>query len=142
MYEYKCKQVKKVVDGDTLDVVLNLGFNILHSCRVRLLGIDTPESRTRDLDEKARGLLAKEYLKWWVNEENEKKDIVIKTHKEKAKGKFGRVLAEIWVNDVNVNEDMVECYHAVPYSAQNKKKVAQLHLKNRERLIEQEIFKP
>ena len=142
MYEYRCKQVKKVVDGDTVDVVLDLGFNILHSCRVRLVGIDTPESRTRDLDEKARGLLAKEFLKNWVNEEHEKKNIVIKTHKEKAKGKFGRVLGEIWVNDVNVNEDMIECYHAVPYSAQNKKEVAELHLKNRERLIEQEIFKP
>ena len=77
MYEYKCKEIKKVVDGDTLDVVLNLGFNILHSCRVRLVGIDTPESRTRDLDEKARGLLAKEFLKNWVNEENEKKKITI-----------------------------------------------------------------
>ena len=61
---------------------------------------------------------------------------------KKSKGKFGRALAEIWVNDVNVNEDIIECYHAVPYSAQNKKEVAELHLKNRERLIEQGIFKP
>ena len=53
MYEYSCK-VERVVDGDTIDVVLDLGFDILHKCRVRLYGIDTPESRTRNLDEKAR----------------------------------------------------------------------------------------
>ena len=141
MYEYKCQEIKKVVDGDTVDIVLNLGFNVLHAVRVRLASIDTPESRTRDLDEKARGLLAKEFLKNWLSQEHEKKKIVIKTFK-KSKGKFGRAIAEIWVNDVNVNQDMVECYHAVPYSAQNKKEVAELHLKNRKRLIEQGIFKP
>jgi len=141
MYEYKCQEVKKVVDGDTLDIVLNLGFNVLHSVRVRMAGIDTPESRTRDLDEKATGKLAKAFLKDWLSQENEKKKIVVRTFK-KTKGKFGRVIAEIWVNDVNVNEDMIECYHAVPYSAQNKSEVAELHLKNRERLIEQGVFKP
>ena len=143
MYEYKCKEIKKIVDGDTLDVVLDLGFNIFHSCRVRMAGIDTPESRTRDLDEKARGKLAKEFLKNWVTEyENNKKNIVIKTQKEKAKGKFGRVLGELWVEGVNVNEDMIQSYHAVPYSAQNKEEVKKLHLENRERLIEQGVFKP
>tara|TARA_R100001594_G_scaffold68997_2_gene103367 strand:- start:114 stop:554 length:441 start_codon:yes stop_codon:yes gene_type:complete len=143
MYEYRCKEIKKVVDGDTVDVVLDLGFNIFHSCRVRMAGIDTPESRTRDLDEKARGKLAKEFLKNWVTEyENNKKNIVIKTKKEKAKGKFGRVLGELWVEGVNVNEDMIQSYHAVPYSAQNKEEVKKLHLENRERLIEQGVFKP
>jgi micrococcal nuclease len=141
MYEYKCQEVKKVVDGDTLDIVLNLGFNVLHSVRIRMAGIDTPESRTRDLDEKARGKLAKAFLKDWLSQENEKKKIVVRTFK-KTKGKFGRVIAEIWVDDVNVNEDMIKCYHAVPYSAQNKKEVAELHLQNRERLIEQGVFKP
>ena len=129
--------------GDTVDVVLDLGFNVLHSVRVRMAGIDTPESRTRDKDEKARGKLAKKFLENWLSQEQvqEKKKIVIKTFK-KSKGKFGRAIAEIWVNDVNVNEDMIECYHAVPYSAQNKNEVAELHLKNRERLIEQGVFKP
>ena len=61
MYEYGCT-VTRVVDGDTIDVVLDLGFSILHKCRVRLYGIDTPESRTRDKDEKARGKLAAKYL--------------------------------------------------------------------------------
>ena len=140
MYEYKCK-VKRVVDGDTMDVILDLGFDVHHAVRVRMAGIDTPESRTRDLDEKARGKLAKAFLKDWLNQENEKKKIVVKTFK-KSKGKFGRVIAEIWVDDVNVNEDMIKCYHAVPYSAQNKNEVAELHLKNREKLIEQGVFKP
>ena len=62
MYEYACK-VDRVVDGDTVDVVLDLGFDILFKCRVRLYGIDTPESRTRNLELKARGLLSKQYLK-------------------------------------------------------------------------------
>jgi endonuclease YncB( thermonuclease family) len=94
------------------------------------------------LDEKARGKLAKKFLENWLTEyENNKKNIVIKTFK-KSKGKFGRAIAEIWVNDVNVNEDMIECYHAVPYSAQNKSEVAELHLINRQRLIEQGVFTP
>ena len=140
MYEYKCK-VKRVVDGDTMDVILDLGFDVHHAVRVRLAGIDTPECRTRDLDEKARGKLAKKFLENWLSQEQVQEKKSIKTFK-KSKGKFGRALAEIWVNDVNVNEDIIECYHAVPYSAQNKKEVAELHLKNRERLIEQGIFKP
>ena len=82
MYEYKCQEVKKVVDGDTLDIVLNLGFNVLHSVRIRMAGIDTPESRTRDLDEKARGKLAKAFLKDWLSQENEKKKIVVRTFKK------------------------------------------------------------
>ncbi len=61
MYEYNCT-VTRVVDGDTIDVILDLGFSILHKCRVRLYGIDTPESRTRDKDEKARGKLAAKYV--------------------------------------------------------------------------------
>ena len=61
MYEYSCK-VKRVVDGDTVDVVLDLGFDVSYSCRVRLYGIDTPESRTRNKDEKARGKMATAFL--------------------------------------------------------------------------------
>ena len=142
MYTYKCK-VKKVVDGDTLDVILDLGFNIYHSCRVRMAGIDTPESRTRDKEEKARGMLAKKFLLAWVEDnDTESKKIVIKTYKEKSKGKFGRVIAEVWINDVNVNEDMIKSHHAVPYSAQNKKEVAKLHLKNRQSLIDKGLYEP
>ena len=88
MYEYSCK-VERVVDGDTIDVVLDLGFDILYKSRVRLYGIDTPESRTRDLDEKARGKLATAFLKEAVDCG---KQIVIQTKLKDSRGKFGRVL--------------------------------------------------
>ena len=91
MYEYKCK-VKRVVDGDTMDVILDLGFDVHHAVRVRLAGIDTPESRTRDLDEKARGKLSKAFLK----ESIKGKKIVLKTKIKDSRGKFGRVIAEVW----------------------------------------------
>ena len=84
MYEYKC-EVDRVVDGDTVDVIIDCGFSIFHKVRVRMYGIDTPESRTRDKDEKARGLMSKDFLV----KELSKGDVVIKTKKDK-KGKFGR----------------------------------------------------
>ena len=102
MYEYNCT-VNRIVDGDTIDVTLDLGFSVLYKSRVRLYGIDTPESRTRDKDEKVRGLLSKEFLKKAVT--NEK--VVLKTKLKDSRGKFGRVLAEVWVNDENVNQNMV-----------------------------------
>ena len=82
MYEYSCK-VKRVVDGDTIDVVLDLGFDILHKSRVRLYGIDTPESRTRNLDEKARGKMAGAFLKAAI-EKGEK--VVIQTKLKDSRG--------------------------------------------------------
>ena len=142
MYEYKCK-VKRVVDGDTMDVILDLGFDVHHAVRVRLAGIDTPESRTRDKDEKARGKLSKAFLK-----ENIKgKKIVLKTKIKDAKGKFGRVIAEVWAEFEkgslrNVNELMIkECY-AVKYNAENKALVKDAHMANRAILIEKGLFIP
>ena len=88
MFEYKCK-VMRVVDGDTIDVNIDLGFQVWHKARVRLLGIDTPESRTRNLDEKKLGLASKERLKEMLKG----RDIVLKCSKDK--GKFGRVLANV-----------------------------------------------
>ena len=82
MYEYACK-VKRVVDGDTVDVVLDLGFDVSYSCRVRLYGIDTPESRTRNKDEKARGKMAGSFLKEAI-EDGEK--VVIQTKLKDSKG--------------------------------------------------------
>lgn len=142
MYEYKCK-VKRVVDGDTMDVVLDLGFDILHACRVRLAGIDTPESRTRDLDEKARGKLSKAYLK----ESIKGKKIVLKTKLKDSKGKFGRVIAEVWAEFEegslrNVNELMVKEAYAVVYNAENKALVEEAHMANRAILIEKGLFVP
>ena len=136
MYEYKCKEIKKIVDGDTVDVVLDLGFDIYHSCRVRLLGIDTPESRTRDLEEKARGKLSKQFLKDCLLD----KEVIIKTYKKKAKGKFGRVLGELWVANKNINKEMVGLGYAVEYHGQSKMDLREAHEKNKQLLIERGIY--
>ena len=136
MYEYKCN-VKRVVDGDTVDVIIDLGFSILYSTRVRLYGIDTPESRTRNKDEKVRGFLSKYYLKDWL----EKGDVVIRTHKDK-KGKFGRVLGEMVVDGKNINLLMVDENHAVKYEGQSKDDIKKEHLVNREKLIQKGLFNP
>ena len=142
MYEYNCK-VKRVVDGDTMDVILDLGFDIHHAVRVRMAGIDTPESRTRDKDEKARGKLSKAFLK----ESIKGKKIVLKTKIKDSKGKFGRVIAEVWAEFEkgslrNINELMIkECY-AVKYNAENKALVKEAHLVNRQILIEKGLFVP
>jgi len=135
VYEYRGK-VTRVVDGDTVDCILDLGFNIHHSCRVRLLGIDTPESRTRDREEKARGLLSKQALKDLLTE----KDFVIKTHKKKAKGKFGRVLGELWIAEKNINKEMIELGYAVEYYGQSKEDIKDAHQKNKQLLIERGLY--
>ena len=127
MFEYKCKIVR-VVDGDTVDVDIDLGFGVwLQKQRIRLYGIDTPESRTRDLEEKKYGLAAKNFLTKWLSGGG----ITIKTHKD-AKGKFGRILGELWCFDVNVNQKMIDQHHAVKYHGQSKEEIAEEHIKNRE----------
>jgi len=137
MYEYSC-EVKRVVDGDTIDCVLDLGFSVFHKCRVRLYAIDTPESRTRNRDEKARGLLAKQFL---IDSIKDKK-VVLKSKLRDSRGKFGRVLAEVWVNGINVNEDMVKKGHAVRYYGQSKEDVEMEHMENRQLLIDKGVFDP
>tara|TARA_B100001250_G_scaffold397908_1_gene405541 strand:- start:1462 stop:1884 length:423 start_codon:yes stop_codon:yes gene_type:complete len=136
MYEYSCK-VERVVDGDTIDVVLDLGFDILYKSRVRLYGIDTPESRTRDLDEKARGKLAKNFLKDAIDQ-GEK--VVIQTKLKDSRGKFGRVLGEVVVDGVNINVKMVDENHAVAYYGQSKDEIIAEHRKNREQLIKRGLY--
>ena len=137
MYEYKFK-LDRVGDGDTIDVVIDLGFSILHKCRVRLLGIDTPESRTRDLDEKARGKLAKDFLSFCLASSDEH---IIKTSVD-SKGKFGRVLGTIYCDESNINQLMIDKHHAVEYRGQSKDEIAAEHLANRQILIDQEIYIP
>ena len=128
-FSYRVHKVTKVVDGDTVDVILDMGFNILYKERVRLFGIDTPESRTRDKVEKKYGLLSKKFL-----QENLKKGkIVIKTHKDSETGKFGRILGEIFVNGININMLMCSKGHAVEYYGQSKDDIEEAHLKNRKR---------
>jgi micrococcal nuclease len=136
MYEYNCK-VTRVVDGDTVDVIIDLGFDISYSSRVRLFGIDTPESRTRDKDEKARGLISKDFLKSYLD----KGGVVIRTRKDK-KGKFGRILGEMIVEDTNINELMIEEHHAVKYHGQSKDDIEAEHLVNRQKLIDKGLFDP
>ena len=138
MYEYGCK-VTRVVDGDTVDCILDLGFSILHKCRVRLFGIDTPESRTRDKDEKVRGKLAAKFLGDAID--NGKK-VVLRSKLKDSKGKYGRVLGEIIVDDININVAMIENYLAVAYFGQSKDDVEAEHLINREKLIELGVYIP
>ena len=134
MYEYRCK-LRKVVDGDTVDIDIDLGFGVwLQDERVRLYGIDTPESRTRDLEEKKYGLAAKEYVKNFLNDEW----LTLKTKEYDSKGKFGRILGELWRTssyaDKSLNDYLVEKHHAVPYLGQSKEAIAEQHLLNRSKL--------
>ena len=138
MYEYSC-EVEKVVDGDTIDVTLDLGFDIFHKCRVRLYAIDTPESRTRNKDEKARGKMATAFLKEAI-EEGEK--VVIQTKLKDSKGKYGRVLGDVVVDDVNINQLMVKCHLAVAYHGQSKDDIEAEHMRNRDILIEKGLHTP
>ena len=138
MYEYSCK-VERVVDGDTVDVVLDLGFDIQYKSRVRLYGIDTPESRTRNKDEKARGKMAGAFLKEAVDAG---KKVVIQTKLKDSRGKFGRVLGDVVVDGVNINKAMVESNYAVEYYGQSKEDVEEEHQLNRTKLIEQGLFNP
>ena len=132
MYEYGCK-VTRVVDGDTIDVDLDLGFDIIYKCRVRLYGIDTPESRTRNKDEKVRGKLAAKFLQ---NAISNGKNVILQTQLKDSKGKFGRVLASVVVDGININQRMVTNHLAVRYEGQSKKDIQLEHLKNRDILIQ------
>ena len=132
MYEYGCK-VTRVVDGDTIDVDLDLGFDIIYKCRVRLYGIDTPESRTRNKDEKVRGKLAAKFLKDAISNG---KNVILQTQLKDSKGKFGRVLASVVVDGININQRMVTNHLAVRYEGQSKKDIQLEHLKNRKILIQ------
>jgi micrococcal nuclease len=132
--EYEVK-VLKVIDGDTVDVDINLGFGIvLTDERVRIMGIDTPESRTSDKVEKVFGLAAKARLKELLDEEA----ILITTedkHGEDMKGKFGRVLGDFRVGGKTVTQILIEEGHAVAYNGESKDDIQAQHMANRQRLI-------
>ena len=119
MYEYFVKEVKNVVDGDTIDVVIDLGFDILFASRVRLAGIDTPESRTTDKAEKALGIEAKEYLK---KQFKDAKSVVIRTEKMDSSEKYGRILGWVYVNgeSESVNNKMINDGYAWGYLGETK----------------------
>jgi len=131
MYEYFC-EVTRIVDGDTLDVDIDLGFATkLTKQRIRMLGIDTPESRTRDLEEKARGLLSKKFL---LSTCPIGSTIRLRSH---GKGKFGRILGEIFTpeGEVSINKQMCDEGYAVEYYGGNKDELVAKHQANKEKLI-------
>ena len=119
MYEYRVKKVNKIVDGDTIDVDIDLGFAVSFTQRVRLAGIDTPESRTTDAKEKALGLEVKEKLK---KEIAAAKDIVIKTEKPDSSEKYGRILGWLFLDgsDVSLNQKLINEGYAWTYGGGTK----------------------
>jgi micrococcal nuclease len=118
-YIYRVKQVLRVVDGDTIDADIDLGFDISLTKRVRLSGVDTPESRTTDLKEKALGLEVKEWLKKNLDG---KKNILIKTELPDSTEKYGRILGRLYVDDVCLNDRMIDEGYAWTYDGGTKKK--------------------
>ena len=119
MYEYRVKKVHKVVDGDTIDVDIDLGFSVSFFSRVRLAGIDTPESRTTDAKEKALGLEVKEKIK---KELAAAKDVVIKTEKPDSSEKYGRILGWVFLDgsDVSLNQRLINEGYAWTYGGGTK----------------------
>ncbi len=112
MYEYGAELVR-VIDGDTVDCVIDLGFDIKYKCRIRLKGIDTPEVRTRDLEEKKRGLAAKDRV---IELLKDQKSFIIKTELDK-KGKYGRILGTIILNNnETINQILLTEGHAERYT--------------------------
>lgn len=135
MYTYSVK-VTRVVDGDTVDVDIDLGFGMSYrKQRVRMMGIDTPESRTRNLEEKFYGKASKAHLVEKLKDQKVK----LVSH---DKGKFGRILGELFIGDnpVSVNQQMIDEFHAVPYFGQSKDDTEQGHLWNKQALNEQGII--
>jgi len=118
-YIYRVKEVLKIVDGDTIDADIDLGFDISLTKRVRLNGIDTPESRTTDLKEKALGLEVKEWLKHKLEGA---KDILIKTQLPDSTEKYGRILGNLYINNesLSLNEQMVNAGYAWSYKGDAK----------------------
>ena len=131
MYEYKAT-IRRIVDGDTVDVDIDLGFDCwMHNQRIRLYGVDTPECRQRDKARKAHGLLAKAYV--------QKALIVGEVYalRTKEKGKFGRYLGEIKVGRTTINKLLIKEKLAVEYTGQNKKEIAAAQEANRQALIKE-----
>ena len=131
-YVYRIKSVLKVVDGDTIDASIDLGFDISLSKRIRLAGIDTPESRTRDLEEKALGLESKEWLKKSLEDA---KDILIKTEKPDSTEKYGRIIGHLFINgqETSLNNQMIDEGYALAYEGGKKDMDLELLLSRRKK---------
>ena len=138
MYEYKVNIIK-VIDGDTVDVDIDLGFGMwMHKERVRMMGIDTPESRTRDKVEKKFGLASKQFVKDMMPVGSKQ---VLKTQIDRSgedkKGKFGRILGDFLIDGKKLTETMIKEGYGVVYTGQNKDQVEKAHLNNRKKLIKE-----
>ena len=120
-YIYRIRSVHKVVDGDTIDADIDLGFDISLTKRIRLAGVDTPESRTTDTKEKALGLEVKEWLKHRLEGA---KDILIKTELPDSTEKYGRIIGHLYINgeSTSINNQMVAEGYAWEYDGGTKKK--------------------
>ena len=139
-YEYNATVID-VVDGDTITVDIDLGFNVkLANQKVRLLGVDTPESRTSDKIEKIFGIASKEYCKKFIDECKDK-TVIIRTYLSDSEEKFGRLLGEI-INPTTkkiLNEELIKNNYAVKYLGENKDNIKSQHLANRKKLIDAKI---
>ena len=130
-YIYRIKEIHKVVDGDTIDASIDLGFDISLEKRIRLAGVDTPESRTTDLKEKAMGLESKEWLKKKLEGA---KDIIIKTELPDSTEKYGRIIGHLYINGeaTSLNNQMIAEGYAWNYDGGTKvKNFAELDAKRK-----------
>jgi micrococcal nuclease len=120
-YIYRIREIHKVVDGDTIDADIDLGFDISLTKRIRLAGIDTPESRTADANEKKYGLQSKDWLK---NRLEFAKDIIIKTELPDSTEKYGRIIGHLFINgeETSLNNQMISEGYAWSYDGGTKKK--------------------
>ncbi len=124
-YNFRVTKIKKVLDGDTIDVVIDLGFDLAKTERVRIAGVDTPEKRTRNLEEKALGLDATNWLKEKLNDTIKGEDeLVVRTELVGGVGKYGRLLGWLYVgdSDISLNEQMIEEGYAWAYDGGTKQK--------------------
>jgi micrococcal nuclease len=128
MYEYKCV-IDRVVDGDTVDIDIDLGFDVkLTKQRVRLMGVDTPESRTSDKEEKVYGKIASAYVKDLLPVGSTQ---TFTCKEYNTSGKFGRLLGDFKIGDSSICQMLIESHNAVPYHGQSKEDIAEAHLENR-----------
>ena len=124
-YNFRVTEINRVVDGDTIDVTIDLGFDLYKKERVRVAGIDTPEKRTRDLEEKALGIDATNWLKGTLEDTiNGDDELTIRTELKGGMGKYGRLLGWLYVgeSDVSLNEQMIEEGYAWEYDGGTKNK--------------------
>ena len=124
-YNFRVTKVNRVIDGDTIDVTIDLGFDLFKKERVRIAGVDTPEKRTRDLEEKALGLDATEWMKKHLEDTiSGDEELIIRTELVGGMGKYGRLLGWLYVGDdtVSLNEQMIEEGYAWEYDGGTKQK--------------------